>query len=665
MMFNIWIFIISLTISLFSLNSSLLWAEEKVKLEEVVVTATRTEEEIVKIPANVTVITQEEIKKSTATTVQDLLKNEEGINVRDLFGTGAKSNIDMRGFTYGMHTAVLIDGKKVNEIDLSGVDWNFIPIEKIDRIEIVRGSGSVLYGNNAMAGVINIITKKGTSPNIEVEADGRLESYSGHREYVSLSGASEKIGYYLLAKNRYTEGYRQNGKFDAQDVNTTLSWNVTNSLSVDIRAGYHTDLQGLPGTLNKAEMKSNRRQSVEPNNNMEYEQYFIGADIIYAKDWGEVEAGYHFNNREYIGNYYGISWFGNPYSYISGRDSHMSDYKLKIVLKKKIGDFKNTLVAGVDYQIASASEDAVYGEGSFSSTTVTKIKKQDTGLYFEDELFLNDKISVIAGYRHTEGRDDYEQVSALRGNMKYRGSAYRAGIAYNYVLGAKAYANYSRGFRFPAIEELVTFDFSIPGLTIVPLHPERADTYEVGIVHPFSNAIIGRLSLYHMDVKDEIFYNSSLAINENIKKTRHQGVEAGLTVKPSKNLSCFANWTYSKMTNESGSFKGNVLPLRPKYMANLGTDINFLNNAMLEVKANWVGEQYIENDLDNSRAKLADYVTVDTKLSYKHKSVTVYIGINNLFDKKYSSSAGLNFSGERRYYPAPERNFYGGVRVVL
>lgn len=157
------------------------WAEEKtISLDEVVVTATRTEEDIDKISSNITVITQEDIKKSTATTVQDLLRSEEGIIVRDLYGTGTQSTVDMRGFARGLNTVILIDGRKVNEIDLSGVGWNTIPMENIERIEIVRGTESVLYGDNAMAGAINIITKKGYVMVPEFTLDTKAESYSGH-----------------------------------------------------------------------------------------------------------------------------------------------------------------------------------------------------------------------------------------------------------------------------------------------------------------------------------------------------------------------------------------------------------------------------------------------------------------------------------------------------
>src|SRR3989304_2806469 len=134
---------------------------EEVATEEIVITAFKAAEEVEKIPANVTIITGEQIKESTAATVGELLKGEEGLVVRDIYGTGAKTSVDMRGFAFGLNTVVLVDGRKVNEIDLSGVDWNLIPLENIERIEISRGSGNVLYGDNSMAGVINKITKKG------------------------------------------------------------------------------------------------------------------------------------------------------------------------------------------------------------------------------------------------------------------------------------------------------------------------------------------------------------------------------------------------------------------------------------------------------------------------------------------------------------------------
>ena len=163
-------------------------------LDTIVVTATRTDEDVEKLPSSITVVTAEDISNSTAVTVQDVLENVEGLVIRDLYGTGAKSTVDGRGFARGVNTVVLIDGRRVNEIDLGGVDWNLIPLENVERIEIVRGAGKrAFYGDNATSGVINIITKKGKTETTSVDIEGRIESFSGSSEHLSISGGGGKI----------------------------------------------------------------------------------------------------------------------------------------------------------------------------------------------------------------------------------------------------------------------------------------------------------------------------------------------------------------------------------------------------------------------------------------------------------------------------------------
>src|SRR4030043_2436458 len=157
--------------------------EKEVTLEPVVVTATRDAQEIRKVPANVTVITREEIERSNAKATVDLLRYEVGLVVRDFTGNGKTATVDIRGLgeTGPLNTLVLVDGRRVNEIDLSGVDWTQIPLDQIDRIEIIRGPGSVLYGDNAVGGVINIITKK-PEKSFSAKGDVVRGSYLYHKE---------------------------------------------------------------------------------------------------------------------------------------------------------------------------------------------------------------------------------------------------------------------------------------------------------------------------------------------------------------------------------------------------------------------------------------------------------------------------------------------------
>lgn len=209
--------------------------EEVPVLQEVVVTATRQEEEIRKIPANVTVITEENIRNSNAKTVLDLLRSEEGIVVRDLLGNGKSAQVDLRGFgeTGPFNTLVMVDGRRVNEIDLSGVDWTQIPLDQIQRIEIVRGAGSVLYGDNAVGGVINIITKP-PSEKLTAAVGSRAGSYEHFKGKASVSGGHENIAGSLSVSYESTDGYRRNAQFRTRDLGGKIVFDPTEYLSLSL-----------------------------------------------------------------------------------------------------------------------------------------------------------------------------------------------------------------------------------------------------------------------------------------------------------------------------------------------------------------------------------------------------------------------------------------------
>jgi iron complex outermembrane receptor protein len=594
--------------------------------------------------------------------VPDLLRREEGLIVKDLYGSGTKSVVDMRGFARGVNTAVLIDGRKVNAIDLSGVDWNLIPLENIERIEVVRGSGSVLYGDNAMAGVINIITKKGKSVKPELSLDAQLKSYKGNKETFTVGGATERINYFLLLGHGETDGYRDRSSFNTNDASSNITVNITKKLYLDLKAGYHKDRQQLPGGLTKSELEDDRRQTTQPEAGVSTRQRYYGFDLVFSPDWGELQAGYTFNNREFtdmmVGEFGGI-----PYTSNTKRDTDTNELRLKLTVRKDIFDLKNILVTGIDYSRSKVSNNNVF-DFFGPSTTLSDIKKRETGLYIEDELFLSKKWVLTAGYRYAFGKfeDKVTSFSTESGSQDFNESALKAGLTFNYFEGSKIFAAYSRSFRLPATDELFAFDG-----TVVNLEPENADTYEIGIAHSFNKIHQVRLTAFYMDVKNELFLDPAIGFlgeNRNIDQTKHQGVEFGLTSKPFDFISLFGNFTYADVRFKSGAYDGNKIPLSPAYSANFGADMKYKEHLALAVNFLWVGERLIENDVENNKKRLPSYLTTDAKLSFNYKMITAYIGVNNIFDKEYSEYAVYGrSSGTTRFYPAPERNYYAGLRL--
>ncbi|MFO7982890.1 MAG: TonB-dependent receptor plug domain-containing protein, partial [Desulfuromonadales bacterium] len=217
----------SLILPLLLIIPSPLLAQEQVTdtLSPVVVTAARSEQSVETTPAHVTVIELDDIRSSGARTVPDLLKAEAGIRVSDLLGNGKTAKVDLRGFgeTAGSNTLVLVDGRRVNAVDLSGTDWLQIPLEQIERIEIVRGTGSVLYGDNVSGGVINIITRT-PGPGVEVHLGTDFGSYDDDRQWATLDGGTDLLAFSLSGSLRDTDGYRDNGFLDSEDLGGSISF---------------------------------------------------------------------------------------------------------------------------------------------------------------------------------------------------------------------------------------------------------------------------------------------------------------------------------------------------------------------------------------------------------------------------------------------------------
>jgi len=274
--------------------------EEVPVLQEVVVTATRQEKEIRKIPANVTVITEEDIENSNAKNVADLLRSEQGIVVRDLLGNGKNAQVDMRGFgeTGPFNTLVMVDGRRINQIDLSGVDWTQIPLDQIQRIEIVRGTGSVLYGDNAVGGMINIITKP-PAKKMAAAAGSTVGSYDRIKGKASVSGGQEIIGGSLSVSYEETDGYRRNNEFRTRDVGGKIVLDGTDYLSFTLSGSHHRDDFGLPGPLTEGQLHIDRQSTTRPFDEGETTDQYIalGGDWDLG-EYGRVVCDFSFRDRD-------------------------------------------------------------------------------------------------------------------------------------------------------------------------------------------------------------------------------------------------------------------------------------------------------------------------------------------------------------------------------
>ena len=638
-----------------------LFAQEKeVTLEEVVVTATRDVEEIRKIPANVTLITKEEIQESNAKTVADVLRDKTDVVVRDFYGNGKTVSVDIRGFgeTAPSNTLVLVDGRRVNAIDLSGVDWSQIPLDQVERIEIVRGAGSVLYGDNAVGGVINIITKR-PEKTFSANAEAAGGSYGYNRENASVSGKWGPLSAILNASHDSTKGYRENGFLRAEDVGGKLIYDLNDAISFNFSGGFHRDDTGLPGPLPENIYRFHRRATLAPDDHAKTDDGY-GVLGMKAKLWdlGRIEADLSYRHRR-------VDDFFVSSSFKDQRNISTWGFTPRYILEKDLWNFRNKLTLGFDFYNSDSTADS---ESAFGPNR-SKVEKRSVGLYALDEFFVLENLILSFGYRNEWVTFDLFQESPfLKDKVRDSEPAWNLGVDYLFGKKSSAFFSFKRSFRFPASDELIQFVFIPPNLVarVNPdMKPQTGYHYEAGIRHAFTDKIEANLTLFWIDMQDEIFFNPFTFTNENLPKTRRQGAEVGAKVKPFQWLTIWGNYTYIKPTLRAEPFSGNDIPGVPRHKGSAGADINLGRGFQFTTRLNIVGSQRFISDFTNNVERLGGYYTLDMKLSYAWKGLKAFVGVNNITNQKYAEFGVINAAGDQFFYPSPERNFIGGVSYTF
>jgi len=635
--------------------------EKEVTLEEVVVTGTRDVQEIRKIPANVTVITKEEIERSNARTVIDLTRSEVGVVARDFYGTGKTASVDIRGFgeTGPLNTLVLVDGRRINEIDLSGVDWTQIPLDQIERIEVVRGAGSVLYGDNAVGGVINIITKKPEKP-FSGKVEGQVGSYHFNNESGSVSGKWGPLSGVLSAGYNATEGYRENGFLRAKDVGGKLIYELNRDISLNFSGAFHEDDAGLPGGLTKADMNNlGRRATLTPDNEASTNDGY-GAIGMKVKlwDWGRMETDLSYRHRE-VENF--LDFPASFYTYQDER--HLTTWGLtpKYILEKTLGNHFNKLTLGLDFYRSTSVVDSDSVFFGFPSSNRSEIRKRSTGLYLLDEFHILDNLIFSPGYRHEwVSYDIFQRTPRAKDKTIDREPAYSLSLDYLFGKRSSAFLSAKRSFRFPVSDELILV---FPDFKVNPeINPQTGYHYEVGVRHSFIEQVEANLTLFWVDLHDEIFFNPTTFTNENYPKTQRQGLEVGVKARPLEWVSLWGNYGYIRARLRGGNFSGSDIPGVSRHKGAVGMDLSIWKGFQVSGRANFVGSRYLISDFANRVDKLDGYYTVDAKFSYLWKGVHAFVGVNNLFNRKYSEWAVTNATGTTQlFYPSTVRNYLCGV----
>ena len=374
-------------------------------------------------------------------------------------------------------------------------------------------------------------------------------------------------------------------------------------------------------------------------------------------EWGKLDLDASYRSRD-VDTFWRVFYggFGNPI-----RKEHINTIGLtpKYILDKPVANHGNTLIAGLDFYRADYSSD-VY-DYSDVAQEFTRINKLSKGYYLHDEFAILKDLFASGGWRYEKAEYEFDYhntpgTDTLDSNISPSKKAYNAGLAWKYMENASLFGNISRSFRFPATDE---YAITWPSHGIdTTLKPQMAKDYEIGIKHRFNSMLKADLTLFRMDIENELYYDYASYSNKNYDKTRHEGGELGLELGLCRELTLTGNYAYTRGLFHGGTYDKKTIPMVPRNKASLGLRYLFAKGLTVNVAGNYVGERFFINDQANALSRLNGYFTADMNVSYVYQSLTATFGINNILNRKYSEYATCNpTTGKKVYYPSPERNF--------
>ncbi len=628
---------------------------------EIVVTAARDARDVSATAANVTVISSDDLKQSKCLNMVDALGNLGGIHVRSITGNPASSEVDIRGFGENAHgrVLVLLDGRKLNGPDMAGINWLQVPISNIERIEIVRGGNSALYGDHAVGGVINIITRKGQKvPVADVSVD--VGSYRTVSARAGLAASEGRLNYSVNGERYESDGYRDRTAFLSQGAGVNMGYDVNDDVNATLALSGQTVENELPGWLNKEEMKQDRKRSNNPSDEVKTD--FLNADAGLAVEFEEDQSArmnVSFGRKDMISDM--VSWY-------SFADQTIDTFAVmpRVVLQNDLIGRENNLILGVDWYIDSLDVDRYTDKSRTSESMSAGVDKITAGLYARNELEVYDNVVLGAGARAESSKVEADVLasglSVVDENVTHRENAVDLSVVKTFERKSKLFARTSTVYRYPFVDEQVSYFGFGSDEFYSDIDPEEGWNLEAGSeIVPCDNFTAG-ITLFMLTMEDEIAWNNDTMRNENLDETRRQGAELNLSYKMLDVCELVGNYTFTDGEFIAGVYDGNDIPLVPVHKASLNVIVDLPSAMKFDARINSIGESYLGGDKDNTGEKLDGYATVDTFLRYVSSYVSgleAYAGVENLLNEKYAS---LGYKGwEDAYYPSPERSYKGGV----
>jgi iron complex outermembrane recepter protein len=616
----------------------------------VVVSATRSEQSAVTVPATIKIISQQDIKNSGATNVAEILRGQAGVQVSDLYGDGTDTSVSMRGLDSTSNVLIVVDGRRLNNVDISSPNLGSISIQDIERIEIIQGSAGTLFGDQAVGGVINIITRP-SQKNISTTLSAG--SYGRKRVQVSAGDKiTENLSYRLSGDVLRADNYRDNSSVNDKNAFARMDY-LAGEGSYFVEYQIVDTLHELPGSLLAGEVAQNRRQSV----------------IDFIDDYSDTSV-----NVVRAGMQQGIGQNWSLEMELTSRDEDLS-------IQQSFRGFSITTPLSIDNNQRELTPrmigtyDSSFGEMIVTlgadmidtqyNSQITSIKDDQNlkAVYAQVIYPFMQQWSVTAGARYSEVNNDVT-ATYKNGEVKEDVTVGELGLSWQPGDTMKIFARVDQNFRFAKVDELT---YTSPG---IELKTQTGNSSELGMQW---NQASYRASLtaYKLSLKDEIAFDPSVpepvgsffgpGANVNFDPTTHEGLILDSSYSVTSNMSVVTNFTYTEARFDSGVYANKHIPgISPRTLT-IAPEFNNGNGFVSRMEFAYNDSAYVDGDNDNVLNKKEAYTLVNAGISAKQSGWSLSLRINNLLNRTYNESQ--NSWGS--IIPANEINFWLALSVDI
>lgn len=632
-------FIFSTAFSLpFILQNQAQAESDALKVPDVVIYSTSPEthsSKTDKSSAPVTHISRRQIVRSGAKSVGDVLRTLPGLQLQDLNGTGTQEVVSLRGFgdNAAQNSLILIDGVPLANPDMGTPELNAIPLEAIERIEVIQGSQGVLYGNQAVGGVVNIITRTPEQTSAGIQTGfGRYEGkyFSGYQ-----AGTWQKQWHYFidgrwLTSNNDRDHNRNNEGFIFGKVQYDYS-----SGDLAITYNFHHQYLLYAGALTPAQEAENPKQAQNDTDFGIQDEHFVHLQQkqTLTPHWQAVTD---LSERYEQGNIF------------LGGQGFAQQRQVFLAEPKWIGTWDSlVLTTGV---VASLDEYAL--KNIQPPETASELEND---VYGQAQIKLSPKWTLDLGGRYAQNRNDLQAEPGL--SNENRVSVMTTGLRYQWTPELQWYVRRDGNFRFPKADEDLFTPTNVHGL-----QAQTGVSYETGIL--FQQAKWqANLQLFELDLKNEISFDpTQLAVqpwgaNRNLDPTRRRGAMLANDYTMTKKWRF--GWAYTRLDPRfrSGLYQGNQIPFVAKNSFQIHQNYQILPDWNFYSEAVYTGSRYPYNDVSNQGPKLSPVILINLSSRYRIQSWYLEVRINNLTNHFYNAMSTVSY-GQIYDYPAAGRNYW-------